>query len=65
MDVEYSRLARDLPLPQGVAVPKKSGVRENAAPSYVSPNATSVTAADVEVSSARFVKLLVHVGVGH
>ena len=49
MDVEYARLARDLPLPEGISAPKVSMVRENAAPSYVSPNATSVVSADVEV----------------
>lgn len=37
MDVEYARLARDLPLPTGMLCPPKTGVRENAAPSYVSP----------------------------
>ncbi|KAL1130600.1 hypothetical protein AAG570_011846 [Ranatra chinensis] len=41
MDVEYSRLARDLPLPQPTtpAPAKTPAVRPNAAPSYVSPNA--------------------------
>jgi len=49
MDVEYARLARDLPLPQGIAVPAApAGVREHAAPSYISPN--SVVTAHVEVS---------------
>lgn len=49
MDVEYSRLARDLPLPEGeVPVPKPS-VRENAAPSYVSPRALSAAAGNAEV----------------
>lgn len=38
MDVEYARLARDLPLPKGVAVAPKASVIENAAASYVSPN---------------------------
>ncbi|KAK3916984.1 Gamma-soluble NSF attachment protein [Frankliniella fusca] len=41
MDVEYARLARELPLPQPTAVAPKATVRENAAPSYVSPNASS------------------------
>ncbi|XP_014241390.1 gamma-soluble NSF attachment protein-like [Cimex lectularius] len=43
MDVEYSRLARDLPLPKP-SIPKgpQAAVRPNAAPSYVSPNATKV-----------------------
>uniref|UniRef100_A0A2M4BU71 Gamma-soluble NSF attachment protein n=1 Tax=Anopheles marajoara TaxID=58244 RepID=A0A2M4BU71_9DIPT len=38
MDVEYSRLARDLPLPKGMAIAPKANVIENAAASYVSPN---------------------------
>nr|CAD7406284.1 unnamed protein product [Timema cristinae] len=36
MDVEYARLARDLPLPQGIASVSKPTVRENAAPSSAS-----------------------------
>lgn len=54
MDVEYSRLARDLRLPEGVAVPR-AAVRENAAPSYVSPNApppAATTAGAPEASHA-------------
>lgn len=47
MDVEYARLARILPLPQGVQAPPKASVRENAAPSYVSPNIQ--TTATIEV----------------
>ncbi|XP_063239848.1 gamma-soluble NSF attachment protein-like [Bacillus rossius redtenbacheri] len=43
MDVEYSRLARDLPLPQGVAPIQRPSVRENAAPSYISPNAAALS----------------------
>ncbi|XP_018323006.1 gamma-soluble NSF attachment protein-like [Agrilus planipennis] len=38
MDVEYAILARDLKLPEGISCPPKATVRENAAPSYVSPN---------------------------
>lgn len=38
MDVEYAILARDLPLPEGLTTAPKAIVRENAAPSYVSPN---------------------------
>ncbi|XP_065344803.1 gamma-soluble NSF attachment protein [Cloeon dipterum] len=38
MDVEYSRLARDLPLPKGTAPLSKASVIEKAAPSYISPN---------------------------
>lgn len=48
MDVEYARLARDLPLPQGVQCPPKASVRENAAPSYVSPNSQTTVAATIE-----------------
>ena len=46
MDIEYAKLARELPLPKplvAVAAPKAS-VRENAAPSYVSPNAAAALA---------------------
>lgn len=39
MDVEYARLARDLPLPRGITTAPKANVIENAAPSYKSPNA--------------------------
>ncbi|XP_068633384.1 gamma-soluble NSF attachment protein-like [Battus philenor] len=39
MDVEYARLAASIPLPEGIDPPPKATVRENAAPSYVSPNA--------------------------
>ncbi|CAB0015580.1 unnamed protein product [Nesidiocoris tenuis] len=40
MDIEYARLARDLPLPEMTSAgPPKASVRPNAAPSYVSPNA--------------------------
>ncbi|XP_055536421.1 gamma-soluble NSF attachment protein [Wyeomyia smithii] len=38
MDIEYARLARDLPLPKGVAIAPKANVIENAAASYISPN---------------------------
>lgn len=41
MDVEYSRLARDLPLPKGMSTAPKANVIENAAASYISPNAGS------------------------
>jgi hypothetical protein len=47
MDVEYARLARDLPLPQGMAPLSKSSVIENAAPSYISPNAKGSKAVSV------------------
>lgn len=39
MDIEYARLARDLPLPRGIVAAPKANVIENAAPSYKSPNA--------------------------
>jgi len=41
MDVEYSRLARDLPLPDGEVPVSRPSIRKNAAPSYVSPKAAS------------------------
>lgn len=48
MDVEYSILARDMPLPEGMSSPPKASVRENAAPSYVSPNSkTTVQIEDI------------------
>lgn len=51
MDVEYARLARDLPLPEGeISAPKKTLIRENAAASYVSPY--SVTSATIESTDA-------------
>lgn len=49
MDVEYAILARDMPLPEGITIPSKVSVRENAAPSYISPG--SQTTATVEVRS--------------
>lgn len=51
MDLEYSILARDMPLPEGMmtTAPKvSSSVRENAAPSYVSTNFQ--TTVSIEVS---------------
>lgn len=52
MDVEYARLARDLPLPKGSdTLPVKAAVRQNAAPSYVSPNAVNSTTTTVEVDN--------------
>ncbi|KAL0851881.1 hypothetical protein ABMA28_000175 [Loxostege sticticalis] len=41
MDVEYARLAAMVPLPEGMDPAPKAAVRENAAPSYVSANATA------------------------
>ncbi|XP_013199481.1 gamma-soluble NSF attachment protein [Amyelois transitella] len=38
MDVEYARLATTIPLPEGIDPAPKAQVRENAAPSYVSPS---------------------------
>lgn len=62
MDVEFARLARELPLPQPTTVAPKATVRENAAPSYVSPNATSQSAsAHIEVSLI-YQKIIVRAG---
>lgn len=47
MDVEYSILARDMPLPEAMNVAQKANVRENAAATYVSPN--TQTTATIEV----------------
>ncbi|KAM3969058.1 gamma-soluble NSF attachment protein [Aphomia sociella] len=41
MDVEYARLAATIPLPEGIDPAPKASVRENAAPSYVSANASN------------------------
>lgn len=38
MDVEYARLAMELPLPKGISTAPKANVISNAAASYVSPN---------------------------
>ncbi|XP_053962609.1 gamma-soluble NSF attachment protein [Anastrepha ludens] len=38
MDVEYSILARDIPLPEGLLTAPKADVIKDAAPSYMSPN---------------------------
>lgn len=38
MDVEYSILARDIPLPHGLATTSKTDVIKDAAPSYMSAN---------------------------
>lgn len=47
MDVEYAILARDMPLPEGIAgPPNRASVRENAAPSYVSPNSQNIAKDD-------------------
>lgn len=49
MDVEYAILARDLPLPEGLTAAPKASVRENAAPSYVSPNLQATASFEVGV----------------
>lgn len=41
MDIEYARLARDIPLPKGASSAPKVNVIENAAASYKSPNQQS------------------------
>lgn len=51
MDIEYARLARDLPLPKGLVQVPRANVIENAAPSYKSPNAPE-TSNQSESSSA-------------
>lgn len=38
MDIEYARLANELPLPKGISAAPKANVIENATASYVSPN---------------------------
>lgn len=53
MDVEYSCLARDLQLPQGIAQAPKANVIENAAAQYKSPNATKEHHAKDVVSGER------------
>ncbi|XP_055387071.1 gamma-soluble NSF attachment protein-like [Condylostylus longicornis] len=50
MDVEYAKLARDLPLPKGIATAPKANVIENATASYKSPNAGSVSPGDAPSS---------------
>jgi len=49
MDVEYARLARDLPLPEGEVPVSRPSIRKNAAPSYVSPKAPSAASGNSEV----------------
>lgn len=53
MDVEYTILARDMKLPQGITVPAAKGVRENAAPSYVSSKAQTSVAVEVSVGARK------------
>jgi len=48
MDVEYSRLARDLPLPEGEVPVSRPSIRKNAAPSYVSPKNLSAESGNSE-----------------
>ncbi|XP_052860021.1 gamma-soluble NSF attachment protein-like [Anopheles cruzii] len=43
MDLEYARLARDLPLPKGVSIAPKANVIENATASYISPNSADTS----------------------
>lgn len=52
MDPEYARLARDLPIPKGIStIPPPASIRHNAAPSYISPNASNMFSSN-EVSIA-------------
>ena len=56
MDVEYAKLARILPLPQQEYAVPPAGVRANAAPSYISPNANKLTGqatVEAEVNQVR------------
>lgn len=54
MDVEYARLARDLPLPKGPDVaPPRASVIPGAAPSYVSPNARPAQPDNVSTVESR------------
>lgn len=50
MDVEYARLARDLPLPKGhITIPPPASIRHNAAPSYVPLSGTNVMSSKVKI----------------
>lgn len=53
MDLEYSILARDMPLPEGMSSAPKANVCENAAPSYISSNFQ--TTASIEVNPFNFI----------
>uniref|UniRef100_A0A182Y189 Gamma-soluble NSF attachment protein n=1 Tax=Anopheles stephensi TaxID=30069 RepID=A0A182Y189_ANOST len=57
MDVEYARLARDLPLPKGVSIAPKANVIENAAASYVSPNSGAAGDLSLPFSNTRTLHL--------
>ncbi|XP_037953855.1 gamma-soluble NSF attachment protein [Teleopsis dalmanni] len=46
MDVEYTILARDIPLPRGMKVAPRADVVKDAAASYVSPNSEAAQSAD-------------------
>lgn len=59
MDVEYSKLARTLPLPQQEYAVPPAGVRANAAESYVSPNVSkSNEQTSGETEAANHVRLV-------
>lgn len=47
MDIEYARLANELPLPKGISTLPKANVIENATASYVSPNSGAEGASGV------------------
>lgn len=63
MDVEYAKLARGLQLPQQEYAVPPAGVRANAAPSYISPNAnklTDYTTVEAEVNLVGIIILKKH-----
>lgn len=57
MDIEYARLARDLPLPKGFTTAPRANVIENAAPSYKSPNAAPSLTTTETVNEYKFIIL--------
>ncbi|XP_063707763.1 gamma-soluble NSF attachment protein-like, partial [Culicoides brevitarsis] len=52
MDIEYARLANELKLPRGAVAAPKANVIENAAASYVSPNAAGGGDAEAQTSGS-------------
>ncbi|KAG6456305.1 gamma-soluble NSF attachment protein isoform X1 [Manduca sexta] len=54
MDVEYARLAAAIPLPEAMEPIMKAGVRENAAPSYVSPTSCVTDRFEVEIEESPY-----------
>jgi hypothetical protein len=60
MDVEYAKLARNLPLPQQEYTVPPAGIRANAAESYVSPNVSQVKESEVEVDHVSLIIACIH-----